>query len=63
MCRYSAFWSVMWTRNPRNLASRTALLAKNCPPDTSIEVRALYLPSGSIPSLAAKVLAHVGGAN
>ena len=45
-----------------DLASRTALLAKNCPPDTSIALRALYLPSGSIPSLAAKAQAHMGGA-
>ena len=44
-----------------DLASRTDLLATNCPSDTSIELRALYLPSGSIPSLAARVQAHTGG--
>lgn len=47
---------------PEDLASRTALLATNCPPDTSIELRALYLLSGSIPSLAARAQAHMRGA-
>ena len=46
----------------KDLSSRTAHLAGNCPPDTSIELRALYLPLGSIPSLAAKTQAHKGGA-
>lgn len=47
---------------PKDLSSRTALLSKNCPPDTTIELRALYLPAGSIPSLAAMAKAKMGGA-
>lgn len=48
--------------DPQDLSSRTAHLAGDCPPDTSIELRALYLPFGSISSLAAKAQAHRGGA-
>lgn len=47
---------------PEDLSSRVAELADNCPPDTSIELYAVYLPPGSIPSLAAKVLPYKGGA-
>jgi len=45
-----------------DLSSRTANLADNCPPDTSIELHAVYLPPGSIPSLAEKVQPRKGGA-
>ena len=44
-----------------DLSSRAQPLAANCPPDTCIELRALYLPLGSIPSLAERAKAHMGG--
>lgn len=44
-----------------DLSSRSALLDRNCPPETSIELFAVYLPCGSIPTLAVKALAHKGG--
>jgi len=47
---------------PEDLPSRARPLAANCPPDTSIELRALYLPPGTISSLAAMAQTHLGGA-
>lgn len=47
---------------PEDLHTRAIALAKGCPKETSIEMRALYLPPKSIPTLAAKAKAHMGGA-
>jgi hypothetical protein len=53
------------TPNDLDLKTRTARLAKNCPAATSIELRAVYLPTGAISTLGASVLAlnAKGGTN
>jgi hypothetical protein len=43
--------------NELDLKTRTARLAKNCPAAISIELRAIYLPTGAISTLAASVAA------
>lgn len=48
--------------NAADLQSRAKVLAKGCPKATSIELNAVYLPSKSICSLAAKARLKKGGA-
>jgi hypothetical protein len=46
---------------PEDIQSRAALLAKGSPPATSVELHALYLPAGSIASMANNVRLRKGG--
>ncbi len=49
------------TPNEADLSYRASALSQNCPPDTSISLYAIYLPTDSISSLPEKSIAAIQG--